>query len=143
MDGEQRERMRDLKRWAWRAVPTGGALVVFLIAAGIFLRDDWTAFLLGGLPGLVLAIAILVSHWRYIRRGPFPRLPASMREGRRAPTSPVGRGGSRRYEGGSPARVVRATRPAHCPARGGARGPRRGGERLTSVRNAGEKCARM
>lgn len=78
MDDEQRERMHDLKRLTWRGVLTGGALLVFGIVAGVFLRDDWTALLFGGSLSLVLTIVVFVSQWRYIRRGPFPRLPVGM-----------------------------------------------------------------
>lgn len=80
MDDEQRERMRDLKRSTWQGVLTGGAVLVFAIVAGGFLRDDWTAFLLLGTTSLVLTTVMFVSHWRYIRRGPFPRLPVSLRD---------------------------------------------------------------
>lgn len=86
MDDEQRERMHDLKRSTWRGVLTGCAFLVFAIVAGMFLLDDWTAFLFLGTTSLVLTIVMFVSHWRYIRRGPFPRLPASLRD-RTAPTS--------------------------------------------------------
>lgn len=81
MDDEQRERMHDLKRSTWRGVLTGGAFLVFAIVVGVFLRDDWTAFLSWGSLILVPTIVVFVSHWRYIRRGPFPRLPVSMRDG--------------------------------------------------------------
>jgi hypothetical protein len=80
MDGEQRERLRDLRRLTWRGVLTGGAVLVFAIVAGVCLSDDWAAFLVAGSVGLVLTIVVFFSQWRYIRRGPFPRLPASMRE---------------------------------------------------------------
>ncbi|WP_139190887.1 hypothetical protein [Actinokineospora iranica] len=75
MDDEQRERMDDLKRLTWRGVLTGGTFLVFAIVAGVFLLDDWTAFLFWGSLTLVLTIVVFVSQWRYIRRGPFPRLP--------------------------------------------------------------------
>ncbi|GAA3462596.1 hypothetical protein ACFFSW_24505 [Saccharothrix longispora] len=81
MDDEQRERMHDLKWSTRQGVLTGGAFLVFSIAAGMFLRDDWTAFLFSGTTSLVLTTVVFVSHWRYIRRGPFPRLPVSMRDG--------------------------------------------------------------
>ncbi|WHT22673.1 hypothetical protein N8J89_16885 [Crossiella sp. CA-258035] len=81
MDDEQRERMRDLKQLTWRGVLTGGALLVFAIVVGMFLRENWTTFLVTGSLSLVMTIVVFVSQWRYIRRGPFPRLPASMREG--------------------------------------------------------------
>jgi hypothetical protein len=81
MDDEQRERIHDLKRSTWQGVLTGCAFLVFAILAGMFLLDDWTAFLFLGTTSLVLTIVMFVSHWRYIRRGPFPRLPASMRDG--------------------------------------------------------------
>ena len=81
MDDEQRERMRDLKRMTWREVLGGGTFLVFAIVAGVFLRDDWTAFLFWGSLSLLLTIVVFVSQWRYIRRGPFPRLPVSMRDG--------------------------------------------------------------
>ncbi|MFB9904199.1 hypothetical protein [Allokutzneria oryzae] len=80
MDDEQRERMHDLKRLTWRGVLTGGAFLAFAIVAGVFLRDDWTAFLFSGSLSLVLTIVVFVSQWRYIRRGPFPRLPVSKRD---------------------------------------------------------------
>ena len=81
MDDEQRERMHYLKRLTWRELLTGGAFLVFAIVAGVFLLDDWTAFLFWGSMSLVLTIVVFVSQWRYIRRGPFPRLPVSMRDG--------------------------------------------------------------
>ncbi len=81
MDDEQRERMHDLKRSTWRGVLTGSAFLVFAILAGTFLLDDWTALLFLGTTSLALTIVVFVSHWRYIRRGPFPRLPVSMRDG--------------------------------------------------------------
>jgi hypothetical protein len=88
MDAEQRERMHDLKRSTWRAVLTGGAILVFSILGGVALRDDWTAFLVTGSLSLTVTVVVFVSHWRYIRRGPFPRLPVSMRDGH----TPSGRG---------------------------------------------------
>lgn len=81
MDDEQRERMHDLRRLTWRGVLTGGAFLVVAILAGVFLLDDWTALLFWGSLSLVLTIVVFVSQWRYIRRGPFPRLPVSMRDG--------------------------------------------------------------
>ncbi|MGW0516159.1 hypothetical protein [Crossiella sp. NPDC003009] len=81
MDDEQRERMHDLKRMTWRGGLTGGAVLVFAIVAGVLLHDDWTAFLFAGSLSLVLTTVVFVSHWRYIRRGPFPRLPSNMRDG--------------------------------------------------------------
>jgi hypothetical protein len=78
MDDEQRERMHDLKRWTWWGVLIGGAQLVLAIVAGVFLRDDWSAFLYAGSLFLVLTIVMFVSQWRYIRRGPFPRLPVIM-----------------------------------------------------------------
>lgn len=80
MDDEQRNRMRDLKRFTWQGVLISGAFLGLAIGAGMFLFEDWTAFLLWGSLNLVLTIVIFVSQWRYIRRGPFPRLPASMRD---------------------------------------------------------------
>ncbi|MFD5830743.1 hypothetical protein [Lentzea sp. NPDC060358] len=80
MDDEQRERMRDLKRVTWHGVLTGGALLVLALLAGAFLFDDWTALLLWGTTSLVLTIVVFISQWRYLRRGPFPRLPANMRQ---------------------------------------------------------------
>ncbi|MCO1579115.1 hypothetical protein M8C13_25525 [Crossiella sp. SN42] len=80
MDDEQRERMHDLKRLTRRGVLTGGAVLVFAIVAGVFLFEDWTTLLASGSLGLGVTIVVFVSQWRYIRRGPFPRLPASMRE---------------------------------------------------------------
>ncbi|MCP2197837.1 hypothetical protein LX90_001511 [Lentzea flava] len=79
MDDEQRARMRDLKRTTWRGVATGVVTLALAIVTGVVLRDDWTAYLFFGSAGLVMTIVVFVSHWRYIRRGPFPRLPASMR----------------------------------------------------------------
>lgn len=81
MDDEQRERMHDLKRLTWRGVLTGGAFLVFAIVAGVFLFEDWTVFVLSGSLSLVLTVVVFVSQWRYIRRGPFPRLPVSLRDG--------------------------------------------------------------
>lgn len=81
MDDQQRERAHDLKRLTWQGVLTGGASLVVAIVAGAFLVDDWTAFLAVGSWGLAVTIVVFVSQWRYIRRGPFPRLPASMRDG--------------------------------------------------------------
>ncbi|WP_157367936.1 hypothetical protein [Alloactinosynnema sp. L-07] len=81
MDDEQRERMHDLKRLTWRGVLAGGVFLVFAIVAGVFLLDDWTAFLFWGSLNLVLTMVVFVSQWRYIRRGPFPRLPVSVRDG--------------------------------------------------------------
>lgn len=81
MDDEQRERMRELKRSTSRGVLTGVAFLVLAITAGVLLHDDWTAYLFLGVPSLVLTIVVFVSHWRYVRRGPFPRLPAGMRDG--------------------------------------------------------------
>ncbi|SFR11723.1 hypothetical protein SAMN04488564_103639 [Lentzea waywayandensis] len=81
MDDEQRDRMHDLKRLTWRGVLTGGAVLVFAIVAGVLLLNDWTAFLFWGSLSLVLTIVVFVSQWCYIRRGPFPRLPANMRDG--------------------------------------------------------------
>ncbi|MFI6303176.1 hypothetical protein ACIBCH_14995 [Amycolatopsis thailandensis] len=81
MDDEQRERMHDLKRTTWRGVLTGGAVLVFTIVAGVVLSDDWKAYLVVGSSGLALTILVFLSQWRYIRRGPFPRLPAGMRDG--------------------------------------------------------------
>jgi 4-hydroxybenzoate polyprenyltransferase len=78
MDDEQRERMHDLKRLTWWGVLIGGAHLVIAIVAGVFLRDDWSAFLFAGSLFLVLTIVMFVSQWRYIRRGPFPRLPVGM-----------------------------------------------------------------
>lgn len=92
MDDEQRERMHDLKRSTWRGVLTGGAFLVFAIVAGVFLLDDWTAFLFPGTTSLVLTIVMSVSHWRYIRRGPFPRLPVSMRDGTTPSSDSFGEG---------------------------------------------------
>ncbi|MEV6907276.1 hypothetical protein [Amycolatopsis sp. NPDC051071] len=81
LDDEQRERIHDLKRLTWRGVLIGGAVLVFAIVAGVFLSDDWTAFLVTGSVSLVLTIVVFLSQWRYLRRGPFPRLPAGMRDG--------------------------------------------------------------
>ncbi|PWK89569.1 hypothetical protein C8D88_102844 [Lentzea atacamensis] len=54
---------------------TGGAVLVFAIIAGVFLLDDWTAFLSWGSLSLVLTIVVFVSQWHYIRRGPSPGCP--------------------------------------------------------------------
>ena len=80
MDDEQRMRMRDLKRLTRWEMLTAGAILAAAIAVGAFLFDDWTRFLATGSMALAVATLIFVSNWRYIRRGPFPRLPASMRE---------------------------------------------------------------
>jgi hypothetical protein len=80
LDDEQRERMHDLKRSTRREVLAGGAFLVFAIAAGVFLCNDWTTFLFWGSLSLLLTVVAFVSQWRYIRREPFPRLPAGMRE---------------------------------------------------------------
>ena len=81
MDEDQRGRLRELKRWTWWGVLISGAFLVLTLVVGRFAFDDWTALLLWGSLNLVLTIVILVAQWRYIRRGPFPRLPASMRDG--------------------------------------------------------------
>ncbi|MCE7010240.1 hypothetical protein LWC34_46670 [Kibdelosporangium philippinense] len=86
MDDEQRERMHALKLLTWRGVVIGGAILGAAIVAGMVLDDDWTAYLVSGSLSLVLTVITFVSHWRYIRRGPFPRLPASMRD-RTTPSS--------------------------------------------------------
>ncbi|MCE6995981.1 hypothetical protein LZG04_14380 [Saccharothrix sp. S26] len=78
MDDEQRERMRVLKRLTWRGLVTGGVFLVCAIVGGVLLRDDWTAWLHLASLSLVPTLITFVSQWRYIRRGPFPRLPASM-----------------------------------------------------------------
>ena len=80
LDDEQRERMHDLKRSVRRELPVGGAILVLAIAAGLFLHDDWTTFLIWGSLSLLPPLVAFVSQWRYIRRGPFPRLPDGMRE---------------------------------------------------------------
>lgn len=79
LDDEQRERMHDLKRFTRKEALFGGAFLVAAIVVGVLLRDDWTALLIGGSLSLVVTIVMFVSQWRYIRRGPFPRLPVIMR----------------------------------------------------------------
>ncbi|WP_436496766.1 hypothetical protein [Actinokineospora sp. HUAS TT18] len=68
MDHEQRERMHDLKRLTWRGLLAGGAFLVFTIVAGVFLREDWTAFLVWGSLSLCPTIVAFVSQWRYPAR---------------------------------------------------------------------------
>lgn len=80
MDAEQRGRLRELKRWTWQGVLISGAFLLLALVVGRFLFDDWTALLLWGSLNLMLTIVVFVGQWRYIRRGPFPRLPASMRD---------------------------------------------------------------
>jgi hypothetical protein len=83
MDDEQRERMQALKRAAWRTAAFGAAFFAFSIGLGIVGFGDWTRYLLMGAIMVVAPdVFVLVSNWRYIRRGPFPRLPASMRDER-------------------------------------------------------------
>lgn len=93
MDDEQRERMHALKRLTWRGVLTGGVFLVLSVIAGMLLRDDWAAFLFWGSLSLALTIVVFVSQWRYIRRGPFPRLPVSIRDAT-TPASTASRPGS-------------------------------------------------
>lgn len=84
MDDEQRERMKALKGLAWRMAVFGAAFFAVSIGVGIVVFDDWTRYLLMGAIMLVVPnVLMLVSNWRYIRRGPFPRLPASMRDDER------------------------------------------------------------
>ncbi|SEP82655.1 hypothetical protein SAMN05216188_101610 [Lentzea xinjiangensis] len=80
MDDEQRERMRDLNRIGRQTLPYSGGFVVFAVLAGVFVYDDWTALLWWVLADLAVTGVMFFAQWRYIRRGPFPRLPASMRE---------------------------------------------------------------
>jgi hypothetical protein len=80
MDDEQRERMHGLKRSVRREVLAGGAFLALAITVGVFLHDDWTMFLFWGSLILLPPLVAFVSQWRYLRRGPFPRLPDGVRE---------------------------------------------------------------
>ncbi|MCG8924918.1 hypothetical protein [Lentzea sp. CC55] len=80
MDDEQRERMREVKRFTVRGLLWNSAFLAAAIALGVHVYDDWTAYLFWGLVNLVMTVVVFVSHWRYIRRGPFPRLPANLRD---------------------------------------------------------------
>ncbi|WP_424183561.1 hypothetical protein ACOBQX_16355 [Actinokineospora sp. G85] len=80
MDDEQRERLADLRRTASRGVAWTAALAVFVVVVALVSGRAWTESLWGPAGLLLLNAFYVISNYRYIKRGPFPRMPDLRRD---------------------------------------------------------------
>ncbi|WP_156754644.1 hypothetical protein [Actinokineospora pegani] len=80
MDDEQRTRMADVRKHALIGLGWTAAFTVVAVVVALVTDRHWTALLHGPGSLLLMLVIYVIGSYRYIRRGPFPRLPAIRRD---------------------------------------------------------------